>query len=374
MKHFLLYALLLLPFCSVAQDDYYPKKGQSTKPSPRPVYTIVLKDGTELRGELLRQDSTEAVIRTKNLGEVRLRSDQIVRIEQQDVREPGGTYVNLFPQTMRMAPTAFSAEKGRAYFRNYGLSLSQFEYGMTDNWSVGTTFYSFLPTNLFSFNTKVSFPVGNRLRLGVNAQYIAARFDGSLEGFGYVQGIVTTGDRQNNTTYGLGATVSNGQVSSNLVGTFGLVRKVSPKLTFISENFVLIGGGTRVSFAGMLSGGIRFDRRRHAFDLAAYIPIIIGPNVSLPFFCYPTAVITCASASEPIGQNRLRLFAAIEQTAGACFGLCTLNCRNFAVVVRQPPFSCPTRSPACRLLPVHGPGFMPLSSAAWWLKLSCFMA
>lgn len=287
MKHFLVYVLLLLPFCSVAQDDYYPKKGQPTKPSARPVYTIVLKDGTELRGEILRQDSTEAVIRTKNLGEVRLRSDQIIRIEQVDAREPGGTYVNLFPQTMRMAPTAFSAEKGRAYFRNYFVYFSQFEYGVTDNWSVGTTFYSFLPTNLFSLNTKITLPVSNRLRLGINAQYMAVRFDGPPEGIGYVQGIVTTGDRQNNTTYGLGATVSNGEVSSNLIGTFGLVRKVSPKLTFISENFVLFGGGTRVSFAGVLSGGIRFDRRRHAFDLAAYIPIIIGSNLNSPVLLLP---------------------------------------------------------------------------------------
>ena len=287
MKHFLVYVLLLLPFCSVAQDDYYPKKGHPTKPSARPVYTIVLKDGTELRGEILRQDSTEAVIRTKNLGEVRLRSDQIVRIEQVDAREPGGTYVNLFPQTMRMAPTAFSAEKGRAYFRNYFVYFSQFEYGVTDNWSVGTTFYSFLPTNLFSLNTKITLPVSNRLRLGINAQYMAVRFDGPPEGIGYVQGIVTTGDRQNNTTYGLGATVSNGEVSSNLIGTFGLVRKVSPKLTFISENFVLFGGGTRVSFAGVLSGGIRFDRRRHAFDLAAYIPIIIGSNLNSPVLLLP---------------------------------------------------------------------------------------
>ena len=156
---------------------------------------------------------------------------------------------------------------------------------------MGTTFYSFLPTNAFSLNTKVSLPVSSRVRLGLNAQYAAIRFDGFLEGISYVQGIVTTGDRQNNTTYGVGATVSNGQVSNNLVGTFGLVRKVSPKLTFITENFVLLGGKTNVDFASMLSAGIRFDRRRHAFDLAAYVPIIFdrdfrGPVTFAPFGSY----------------------------------------------------------------------------------------
>lgn len=299
MKYVLLFAVFLLPLLASAQDDYYPTKAPQPKPAARPVYTIVLKDGTELRGDVLRQDSTEAVIRTTNLGEVRLRADQIIRIEQQDAREPGGTYANVFPQTMRIAPTAFQAEKGRVYYHNYFLYISQFEFGLTDNWSVGTTFYSILPTNLFSLNTKVSVPVGNRVRLGVNAQYVAIRSDGFVingsrgmfEGIGYVQGIATTGDRQNNTTVGLGATISNGEVSSNLIGTFGLVRKVSPKLTFISENFVLFGGGPTVDFAGVVSGGIRFDRRRHAFDLAAYMPLLFGRNLNgfvtlIPFGSY----------------------------------------------------------------------------------------
>jgi hypothetical protein len=289
MKYVLCLVFFVLPFMASAQDKYYPKPGQPAKQLSPPTYIIVLKDGTELQGEILHQDSVEAVIRTRNLGEVRLKANQIIRIERQDSKEPGGTYANLFPQTMRIAPTAFSAEKGRLYYRNYYLYISQFEYGVNDNWSVGATFFSFLPTNLFSLNTKVSLPVSSRVRIGVNAQYVAARFDRYLEGIAYVQGIVTTGDRRNNTTYGLGATVSNGRVSSNLVGTFGLVRKVSPKLTFISENFVLFGSGVNrsVDFSGVLSAGVRFDRRRHAFDLAAYIPLVFGPNIDTPITFIP---------------------------------------------------------------------------------------
>src|ERR687885_674021 len=153
---FLWLALLLIPVFSQAQDDYYQNK-QTSEPAKR-TYIITLKDGTQLRGELIRQDSSEALIRTTNLGEIRLKSDQIVRLEQVGARAEGEAYPNLFPQTMRLAPTAFSAEKGKLYYRNYFLYVSQFEYGINDNWSVGTTFYSFLPTNLFSLNTKVLFP------------------------------------------------------------------------------------------------------------------------------------------------------------------------------------------------------------------------
>lgn len=294
MKHLSLILLMLLPLSAVAQDDYYQKKSTPT-PVKRP-YTILLKDGTQLRGELLRQDSTEAVIRTKNLGEVRLKSDQIVSIEQVGAQMDGGGFPNLFSQTMRIAPTAFSAEKNKLYFRNYLLYFSQFEYGITDNWSVGTTFFTFLPTAIFSLSTKVSLPVSQRVRLGINAQYMGVQSTGllytngnsRLEGIGYVQGMVTTGDRQNNTTYGLGWSVSNGELSRNVVGSFGLVRKVSPKLSFISENFVLFGRGS-LDFVGVLSAGVRFDRRRHAFDLAAYIPLVIGRGISTPVTFIPYA-------------------------------------------------------------------------------------
>ena len=289
MKHYLLFALLLLPLLTTAQEgEYYQKQ------LTRPVYIIMLKDGTKLRGELLRQDSTEAVIQTKKLGEVRLPTDQIARMGPQDVLEPVEAFPNLFPQTMRVAPTAFSAEKRRVYFRNYFVYFSQFEYGIMDNWSVGTTFFSIAPTALFSVNTKVSFPVTDRVRLGLNAQYATLGinnlfFNTVRAGIGYLQGIVTTGDRQNNTTYGLGWSLSNGDISRNFIGTFGLVRKVSPKLTFITENFVLFGSG-RVDFAGLVSAGIRFDRRRHAFDLAAYVPLVFDQNSRLTFTLAPFGV------------------------------------------------------------------------------------
>jgi len=285
MKHLYLLFFLLVSHLVIAQEDYYQPKKQSVP--TKPTYTILLKDGTQLRGELVRQDSVEAVVRTRDLGEVRLRADQIVSVEQQGAQADGAIYPNQFSQTMRLAPTAFSAEKGRLYYRNYLLYFSQFEYGITDNWSVGTTFFTFVPIAVFSLSTKVSFPVSDRMRLGVSGQFIGVRSDGflfgggqgSIQGAGYLQGIVTTGDRQNNTTFGLGWGVSNGELTRTVVGSFGLVRKVSPKLSFITENFVLLGRGT-VDFGGMLSAGIRFDRRRHAFDLAAYIPFFVGSGIS----------------------------------------------------------------------------------------------
>ncbi|MBD2703487.1 hypothetical protein IC229_22775 [Spirosoma sp. BT702] len=284
MKYILWIFLFILPLLTQGQDEYY-----QTKPNPsKRTYRIELKDGTQLRGELLKQDSTEAIIRTDNLGEVKLKPEQIIRIEQLDA-QARPAFPNLFPHTLRLTPTAFQAEKGRVYFHNYCIYISQFEYGITDNWSVGTSFFSFLPTNLFSLNTKVSVPVSSRVRVGVNAQYVALRTDiTEPQGLGYLQGMVTTGDQRNNTTFGLGWSIADGEISRNIVGTFGLVRKVSPRLTLISENFVLFGAGP-VDFAGILSMGLRFDRQRHAFDIAAYIPFIAEPGVPFVVTLLPYA-------------------------------------------------------------------------------------
>ena len=282
MKLLLCCLLCWLPFAVIAQDDYYQPRPKPAPANNRP-FTITLRDGTLLRGKIVRQDSVEAVIQTVNLGEIRVPAGQIVSMTQVSKSGDGETYPNLFSQTMRFTPTAFSAEKGRLYYRNYFVYFNQFEYGINDNWSVGTTFFTFGPTNLFSLNTKVSFPVSQKVRLGLNAQYAAVRFNNLLfsnnvyADVGYLQGVVTTGDRQINNTYGLGWSISNGDLSKSFVGTFGLVRKVSPKLTFITENMVLIGGRND-EFATMLSAGIRFDRKRHAFDLAAYIPLVFERN------------------------------------------------------------------------------------------------
>ncbi len=305
MKYLLLF-LFLLPALTQAQDDDYYRKNPNRQ-QPKREYTVLLKDGTSLRGEVVRQDSVEAVVRTRNLGEVRVPADQIIKIELRpeiidgppvsaEQQPPADTYINQFPQTMRLASTALQAEKRKLYFRNYVLYISQFEYGISDNWSVSASFFTLRPSAAFSVSTKFSLPVSNRVRVGASVQYAGVQSGGILsggnqlfEGITYVQGLVTTGDRQNNVTYGAGWTISNGEVSRNFVATFGLVRKVSPKLSFITENFALLGSGVNrsVDFAGLLSAGIRFDRRRHAFDLAAYVPLVFARNDAVGFTLIP---------------------------------------------------------------------------------------
>lgn len=285
MRTFIIGCLLLASMVALAQDDFYKK--EQPKPAQRQ-YVITLQDGSQLRGELIRQDSVEAVIKTSNLGQVTIKASQIVSMIIVGSTESTATdgYPNLFPQYMSTAPTAYQAERGKLYYRNVYLAFSQFEYGITNNWSVGATFFTFDPTLLASFKTKVSFPVGNTLRLGVQGQIGTGRdlfdIDGGLT---YLQGIASVGTPQHNVTLGVGVLRVFSEFSSDQLLTVGTVQKVSPSLTFIGEVSAVIGD---FNDAGtFVLAGIRFDRKRHSFDLSAatVIPARGGFPI-LPYLAY----------------------------------------------------------------------------------------
>lgn len=277
MQSFLLSCLLLLTTAALAQTDYYRK--EQPKPTRRQ-YVITLQDGSQLRGELIRQDSLEAVIKTSNLGQVVVKASQITSMVAVDASSPAMNaegYPNLFPQYMLISPTAFQAERGKLYFRTVDAAFSQFDYGINNNWSVGVGFFTFDPTLLFALRTKVSFPVGDRLRLGVQGQFGSGRtlLDNKfVGGVTYLQGIASIGTSQHNVTVGIGAIRFYNQFSTGQLLTIGTVQKVSPVLTFIGEINTAIGQYSDTNLA--VSGGLRFDRKRHAFDLSASFSIPTG--------------------------------------------------------------------------------------------------
>jgi hypothetical protein len=283
----------------IAQPAGMPTPQQPTAITPVPnqppgqrQYLFTLRNGTKVRGQLIRQDTIGTIVRTSNLGEVRIPDGQLLRMEMTgsnsgNYGSNNGPFPNQFPQIMNLTPTAFSVARGKVYYHNYYLYISQFEYGITDNWSVGTTFYSFLPTNLFSIVTKFSVPVSARVRLGASAQYGVAQLGGEGSGIGFLRGIATFGDTQNNTTIGLGAVAGQGGISNGGLLTIGTVRKITPRTTLISENQILLGvrGGSSVILPSI---GLRFDRKRHAFDLSVIVPVVtFNRNNSVPFFILP---------------------------------------------------------------------------------------
>ena len=234
-------------------------------------YVVTLTDKRQFRGTILQQDSLGLLVRTKDLGDVRVPANQITRLVKVRNSPSAAAYSNLFTQSLFWAPTAFMPERGKAYFSQQFTTVSQFDVGLTENWSIGGSFFTFIPSLGYSFSTKVAFPVTDRLRLGAQAQYAGLGYPIDPEfrsGIGYLQGIATLGSAEQNTTLGVGWTVSNGDLSRNALVMLGFVRKVGPKTTFISQNQVVLKARTGNSFSlALASAGVRFNRRNQAFDV-----------------------------------------------------------------------------------------------------------
>ena len=272
---------------SAADLTYYTqtevtRPGQTTL-SPNQ-YVISLSDGTTLSGQVLSQDSSRVVIKTTTIGTVYVPADRVLRMERGAVANSRSgqrnasneSYPNLFPQYMTFTPTAYQAERGRVYYRNSIVYFNQFDVGITNNWSIGAGFslFPFIPFGWIT--TKLSAPLGPRARIGVQGQLFTGAFGERIfytnVNANFIQGILSLGDSQNNVTFGLGFNADRG-VSGRLL-TIGVVRKISPQITLISENQLILDQSSSTTFK--LGGGVRLDRRRHSFDFSVNVPIYFG--------------------------------------------------------------------------------------------------
>ncbi len=223
------------------QDSSYPIQSASTGKGKTievgAIYVITTSDKRQFRGQLIRQDGMGVIVRTNDLGDVRLPAAQIVRLVKVKGAASAETYPNVFVQSLFWAPTAFMPERGKAYYSQQFTAVSQFDVGLTRNWSATGSFFTFIPSLAYSFSTKLAFPVTDRLRLGAQVQYAGLGYpveQRSRGNIGYLQGIATLGSAEQNTTFGAGWTVANGDLAGNALVTVSAVRRIGPKTTFIS--------------------------------------------------------------------------------------------------------------------------------------------
>ncbi len=278
---------------------------------------FVLKDSTHVNGTFVRRDSTMITVRKSNGQLTYFEPELLVRVDtvrggttsSTEYMDNGPAFSNQFPAWLLTGQTAFTPEKGRFYYRNTLAVLNEFDYGITRNWSVGASFITpityvalvnfyalngFLPNNSQLF-TKLSVPLGNRFRVGLHVKYLdRTASPGANRGPLTYQLLTSIGSSQRHVTLGFGLTDRGKQryynyttvypsslpayvdvhIPNQTFLTLGIMQKVSPYLTLISDNRVNLGsyqyyytdGFERVS----TSFALRLDRRRHAFDLGFY--------------------------------------------------------------------------------------------------------
>lgn len=269
------YCLLLLFSCSFLLS-YGQDLERSKEDSVIAMYEFTLKDGSRIVGKIQDQNKDSYTIETTNFGTIRIASNQVVSIvlitdKYSKTRTTGG-FDNQFGHKYFIMPSAIPIEKNKWHFNNQFLYFSGFSYGISKRVSAGLTFFTFVPTFFVSPSIKLTINPDSKTKFAIRGQYFFVNGD-TRNNLGFFQAIVTSGNSQNNVTLSVGKFVSDRGVNDISLVTFGFVKKLSSKLSVISENNIIIGTNTAASRNfGLLSGGFRFDRRMHAFDLGVYIP------------------------------------------------------------------------------------------------------
>lgn len=265
MKKLLIIACLLLGTTSMNAQDYFKKDTVKTTEN---VFIIRLKDGTRLKGRIMEQNTEQSKIQTQNMGLVTVPANQIVSMEldKNQVSSDNPYNENRFLDRINLTPTAFPMTKGDVDYHNYYLYYNEVSVALGSRVSVGlgTALIPFVPiSSVFPYNLKAKVTL-------ISTEKVHFSVSGYLIGFNntnakIVVPTISIGKKDN--FFNIAPLF---YVGDNNTGSFGLslgyMKKVSSGLTFFSENF--FGVGNASDKASSIGGGLRFDRKRHAFDLS----------------------------------------------------------------------------------------------------------
>lgn len=262
IRHFSLVVLLTATAAALAAQQPVP---------PRPVLVVAdsgvqqrlqLRDGSELVGRIIAiGDST--VQFESSLGVSTIRSNDILKLSSErggSVRN--GQYYFPNPNATRLifAPTGRMLRRNEGYFSDYWIFFPGISFGISDYVSIGggMSIFPEASEQVFYFTPKVGVLQGPKTNVAVGA-LVAAISDNSA---GILYGVSTWGDVDASFTAGLGYGFTNGDLASNPAVLIGAEGRVSPRVSLVTENYLLPGGNL------ILAGGFRFMGRGMAVDLA----------------------------------------------------------------------------------------------------------
>ncbi|MFN3316194.1 MAG: hypothetical protein ACK40K_05230, partial [Raineya sp.] len=140
-------------------------------------YTIILKDGSIIYNAQIAEINRDVwILNNSILGVLQIDKQQIDAIITEKGKEiivsreklTRFTAINPQPERYIFLPSAFNLSKGEANYQNISLFVSGYNYGITDNISIGATLPTFIliPIPAISCHVKYSTPISERIRLG----------------------------------------------------------------------------------------------------------------------------------------------------------------------------------------------------------------
>lgn len=277
---------LLISFAIIFLTSGYSNAQQKISGEISKNYQVVLNDGSTVSGKLLSINDREIVIESGSMGEVRLIRENIrsmTLISAIDEKKSGIWFPNPNPSKYLLGNSAIPNEKKSGYYQNTWIFFNTFSYAFTGNISVSAGFelFSVMASGegpfAFFVNPKASFKVTDNFYAGANVLYAnTIKTIDEFGGLATLNGFCTYGNKNNNITGSLGWGWAEGEFSAKPVFTVSGMTRVSKRIAFVSENWLVPGlsiedeednEGTG-NYYGIFSYGIRFLGEKTSIDLA----------------------------------------------------------------------------------------------------------
>ena len=244
---------------------------------------ILMKNGQEFTGVILKQDAKTLVLKTKN-GELNLIATNVKRIET-DIYKGAYRFENPHDTRYFFGPTGIPIKKGKGYYQNVLLTTNFVNYGVTKNISIGGGF-EFISTLLGSpiwfLTPKVGFQLSKNAHIGGGFIMAGLAADGAAT---LAYGSFTAGNSDANVSVGIGYGLVNGNFSNYPAIMIAGTSRLTNGLALLTENYVFPDGTNTPTYFGI--HGFRILSKKNSFDIGGiFIPSIFEYIPALPYVGY----------------------------------------------------------------------------------------
>jgi hypothetical protein len=250
-----LYTFALLQTTLAQQDTSSVKKPQR----------LILKDGSELIGNLVAEDSVQLEFKTLSGVSMKIPRSQIKETERLAGEIVEGEFKRYDPNRTRLffAPTGRALKQGEGYFSTYQIFFPFLAVGVTDFVTLagGISLLPGADEQIYYFAPKVTPLHLEKVDISAGMLYINAT-GSDFSGVGILYGVGTYGTQEAALTAGLGWGFAQGEVAHKPVLMLGGELRVSNSVKLLTENW--FPPGTEIF---IYSFGIRFFGESLAADL-----------------------------------------------------------------------------------------------------------
>jgi len=249
---------------------------QQAQDSSQYIWRIETNDGNRYSGTIEQVEEGVIQCQTDNIGTITLRVRDIKSMKVLDperLKKTGYISENPLANAYIFWGSGYPVGRKKAYYRNTWIFIQQFEYGVSDYFSLGG---GFLPGFLLFggpvpawVNPKVSIPVKDqKMYLGVNSLFGAVIGGFGESPIGIFTGTATIGSPDKQFSFGAGYATNFESGSGGPVIQVGGLGRLARNTYFMTENYLLDGGAN-----ALVSLGGRTIWRKIALDYGGFIPL-----------------------------------------------------------------------------------------------------